>query len=96
MDGIVKCPRCRLSLIEEESDTHFCQRKETDYRLEGSILWFFDGFRWFKHKLSDESYHREDSDEELPEPSLTLQDLYTTRGCILAVIYWCQRKLFQR
>jgi len=52
-NGIVKCPRCGLSLIEEESEIHFCQKRETDYRFtaDGCLL-YFDGFRWHRHKLS--------------------------------------------
>jgi hypothetical protein len=51
-DGIGKCSNCGLDLIEEEEASHLCQKKETDYRLEGNFLWFFDGFRWFKHSLT--------------------------------------------
>lgn len=45
-----RCAVCGLALIDEEKETHEC-RKVVDCRVEGSILWLFDGFTWYPRKL---------------------------------------------
>jgi hypothetical protein len=49
-NNITKCIRCGLQIIEEESNLHQC-RKLIDYKVEGTILWGFDGERWIPRKL---------------------------------------------
>ena len=48
--NISKCSKCHRDLIAEEIDTHEC-RKVIDYKIEGKILWLFDGERWYPRKL---------------------------------------------
>lgn len=48
--NIIKCIKCGLQLIEEESYSHKC-RKLVDYKIEGTTLWGFDGERWISRKL---------------------------------------------
>ena len=50
--NVSKCSQCGLDLIDEERVSHICERKDTEYRIEGNILYYFDGFRWYKHVLS--------------------------------------------
>lgn len=58
LDGITKCGFCGLSLIDEERIVHVCQRKEADYRVEDGAFWYFDGFRWWKHRLPSPAVQR--------------------------------------
>ena len=44
------CSRCGRSLIAEEKLLHEC-RKVLDYKIEGTILWLFDGDMWYPRKL---------------------------------------------
>ena len=48
--NIVNCSKCNRKLIIEEVELHEC-RKVVDYRIEGSILWLFDGEIWYPRKL---------------------------------------------
>jgi len=61
MDGLWTCEACGLDVIDEEREAHACRRGETDYKIEGNVLWYFDGFKWSKRTLpkSDESKQRD-------------------------------------
>lgn len=38
----MNCPKCNLSIIEEESKSHIC-RKAKGFHIKGDILWLSDG-----------------------------------------------------
>ncbi len=48
--NITKCTKCHRDLIVEEIELHEC-RKVVNYRIDGSILWLFDGKIWYPRKL---------------------------------------------
>ncbi len=65
-----KCPKCGRTLIEEEVDVHEC-RKVLDYRIEGKILWLFDGEIWYLRKLrSTENLHQGNQPQNGQNPNL--------------------------
>lgn len=50
-ENLLKCDYCGLMIIFEELETHVCRDVE-NYKIEGKILWVFDGIRWIPRKLS--------------------------------------------
>ena len=48
--NIEKCSKCGYSVIAEESKSHVC-KDVVDYKIEGKILWLFDGEIWYPRKL---------------------------------------------
>jgi hypothetical protein len=38
-------------LIAEEVIMHVCEKGEETYTIEGDILRYFDGFRWYRYRL---------------------------------------------
>ncbi len=53
--NLSKCVKCGRSLIFEELESHEC-KKVTDYRIEGKILWLFDGEIWYPRKLINRKF----------------------------------------
>jgi hypothetical protein len=52
--NVPRCIKCNKVLIAEEFDTHACERRKKvkDYKIEGNILWLYDGINWYPRKLS--------------------------------------------
>lgn len=50
-NDIFRCPTCGLQVIAEEISTHQCKRHVVDYKIEGNILWLYDGANWYPRKL---------------------------------------------
>lgn len=70
--NLTKCPNCGYSIIAEELDFHEC-RKVLDYRIEGKILWLFDGEIWYPRKLrATENLHGEDQPQNGQNPKTIL------------------------
>lgn len=71
MTNFAKCDKCGLSLIIEEESEHQC-KKVVDFKIEGGIIWMFDGTIWVPRKMrsarSDGFTHRELPDKDFPEP----------------------------
>ena len=66
--NISSCPKCHRTLIIEELETHEC-RKVLDYRIEGKILWLFDGEIWYPRKLiANRNFTSKKSTSEWTEP----------------------------
>lgn len=51
--NISHCPKCSKVLIAEEFEAHECikRKKVVDYKIEGNILWLYDGANWYPRKL---------------------------------------------
>ena len=72
MDNILRCNQCGIPIIAEEIQIHKC-RKVENYRIEGNLLWVFDGERWIPRKLSPpKNQHPNFTPEDSTEPNFTL------------------------
>ena len=72
MMNITKCKNCGYSLIDEELDSHIC-KKVIDYKIQGKIIWLFDGEIWYPRKiLPPKNKHPFTTPEDSTEPNYLL------------------------
>jgi hypothetical protein len=66
--NLVRCKDCGKILIEEESENHWMDCPKAPKLTEKQMEWVLKHYSGLEEYRPDGSYHREDSDEELPEP----------------------------
>ncbi len=76
MNGIIVCPKCRATLIQEDHPNHECT---PTYRIEGNILWvrWYDG-KWHKCNLLS---------PEMKRPKKSPEDEREPKNCILPMLF---------
>jgi hypothetical protein len=71
MDNIVNCPKCKVSLIQEELETHECyigKPQKFWFDTDDDFIEFFDGINWIPHKIQQPIGNMEKTTEDETEP----------------------------
>ena len=77
LSNISRCIKCGLQVISEEFQIHQC-KKVIDYKIEGNILWVFDGRRWIPRKISPpKNKHSSSTPDDETEPTFCIFMIYS-------------------